>query len=172
VAANGNARPLPVIAQFGTPAERLFDRRQDLRYRGVVKGRLTTVLNRERAERRHLCGVELTMMRLKKIGRLFVIKTRLEAYLVTYAIAVGAVERGVHYMQNYPGNGGVLLAAACLGVPFVAGAKLLDSVRPAEPELAKSAPARRRAPRQLSRNRPRVGHSGHGLTSPRSHHTD
>jgi len=66
------------------------------------------------------------MMRLNKIGRLFVIKTRLEAYLVTYAIAVGAVERGVHYMQNYPGNGGVLLAAACLGVPFVAGAKLLD----------------------------------------------
>ena len=33
-------------------------------------------------------------------------------------------------MQNYPGNGGVLLAAACLGVPFIAGAKLLDSVRP------------------------------------------
>ena len=52
------------------------------------------------------------MTKLRKIGRLFVIKTRLEAYLVTYAIAVGAVERGVHYMQNYPGNGGVLLAAA------------------------------------------------------------
>ena len=62
---------------------------------------------------------------------MFVIKTRLEAYLVTYAIAVGAVERGVHYLQNYPGNGGMLLAAACLGVPFIAGAKLLDSVRPA-----------------------------------------
>ena len=113
------------------------------------------------------------MTRLSKIGRLFVIKTRLEAYLVTYAIAVGAVERGVHYMQNYPGNAGILLAAACLGVPFVAGAKLLDSVRPAEPLLAKSAaPARRRAPRQLSRSRPRAGRSAHGLTSPKLHHTD
>ena len=71
------------------------------------------------------------MMKLRKIGRLFVIKTRLEAFLVTYAIAVGSVERGAHYLQQYPGNGGWLLAAACLGVPFVAGAKLLDSVRPA-----------------------------------------
>jgi hypothetical protein len=69
---------------------------------------------------------------LKRLARLFVIKTRLEAYLVTYAIAVGSVERGVHYMQNYPGNGGVLLALACLGVPFIAGAKLLDSVKPVE----------------------------------------
>ena len=76
------------------------------------------------------------MTRLRKIGRLFIIKTRLEAYLVTYAIAVGAVERGVHYMANYPGNGGVILAIACLGVPFIAGAKLLDSVRPPQPTLA------------------------------------
>ena len=51
---------------------------------------------------------------LRKIGRLFVIKTRLEAYLVTYAIAVGAIERGIHYLQQYPGNAGWLLAAACL----------------------------------------------------------
>ena len=113
------------------------------------------------------------MTTLRKFGRLFVIKTRLEAYLVTYAIAVGAIERGIHYMQNYPGNAGVMLAAACLGVPFVAGAKLLDSVRPSDPSLAKSAaPVRRRAPRQISRNRPRAGRSAHGLTSPRSHHTD
>ena len=68
---------------------------------------------------------------LKRFARLFVIKTRLEAYLVTYAIAVGAIERGIHYMQNYPGNGGILLALACLGVPFIAGAKLVDSVKPA-----------------------------------------
>lgn len=113
------------------------------------------------------------MTRLSKIGRLFVIKTRLEAFLVTYAIAVGSVERGIHYMQTYPGNGGIILAIACLGLPFIAGAKLLDSVRPAEPALAKSAaPARRRAPRQLSRSRPRAGRSALGLTSPRSHHTD
>jgi len=67
---------------------------------------------------------------LRKFGRLFVIKTRLEAWLVTYAIAVGAVERGQHYMESYPGFGGWLLAAACTGVPFIAGAKLLDSVTP------------------------------------------
>jgi hypothetical protein len=71
------------------------------------------------------------MTMLQKIGRLFVIKTRFEAFLVTYAISLGAIERGIHYLQSYPGNGGWLLAAACLGVPFIAGAKLLDSVRPA-----------------------------------------
>lgn len=68
---------------------------------------------------------------LRKFGRLFVIKTRLEAFLVTYAIAVGAVERGMHYMESYPGYGGWLLALACTGVPFIAGAKLIDSVKPA-----------------------------------------
>lgn len=68
---------------------------------------------------------------LRKFGRLFVIKTRLEAFLVTYAIAVGAVERGMHYMESYPGYGGWMLALACTGVPFIAGAKLIDSVKPA-----------------------------------------
>ena len=47
---------------------------------------------------------------LKKIGRLFVIKTRLEAWLVIYAIALGAVERGRHYLETYPGYGGWMLA--------------------------------------------------------------
>ena len=75
---------------------------------------------------------------LRKIGRLFVIKTRLEAYLVTYAIAVGAVERGHSYLESYPGYGGWLLAAACTGVPFIAGAKLLDSVRPVPESAAQS----------------------------------
>lgn len=114
------------------------------------------------------------MNKLRKIGRLFVIKTRLEAFLVTYAIAVGAVERGVHYMQNYPGNAGIILATACLGVPFIAGAKLLDSVRPAATAPVHAAiPARRRSePRPLSRSRPRAGRSARGSMSPRSHHTD
>ena len=70
------------------------------------------------------------MAMLSKIGRLFVIKTRFEAWLVIYAIAVGSMERGQHYMVQYPGFGGDLLAMACTGVVFVAGAKLLDSVRP------------------------------------------
>jgi hypothetical protein len=75
------------------------------------------------------------MAMLNKIGRLFTIKTRLEAWLVIYAIALGAVERGQHYLQAYPGWGGWTLAIACTGVVFIAGGKLLDSVRPAEPAL-------------------------------------
>ena len=114
------------------------------------------------------------MTMLRKIGRLFVIKTRLEAYLVTYAIAVGAVERGVHYMQNYPGNAGIMLAAACLGVPFIAGAKLLDSVRTVETVPAQTVQSvrRRSEPRRINRNRPRAGRSARGLASPQSHRTD
>ena len=114
------------------------------------------------------------MTMLRKIGRLFVIKTRLEAYLVTYAIAVGAVERGIHYMQSYPGNGGILLFAACLGVPFIAGAKLLDSVRPASetaPHAMKS-PHRQAVRRRLSRSRPRARPWAPGSALPRSHRTD
>lgn len=112
------------------------------------------------------------MTMLKKIGRLFVIKTRLEAYLVTYAIAVGSVERGVHYMQNYPGNGGILLAAACLGVPFIAGAKLLDSVRPVAPEPMMKGTMRPAAPRRLSRSQPRDRRSARGSMLPSSHRID
>jgi len=73
---------------------------------------------------------------LKKIGRLFVIKTRFEAWVVIYAIALGAVERGLHYLALYPGYMGWTLALACTGVVFLAGAKLLDSVRPAAPTAA------------------------------------
>jgi hypothetical protein len=69
---------------------------------------------------------------LRKIGRLFLIKTRLEAWFVIYAIALGAIERGQHYLATYPGYAGWMLAVACTGVVFLAGAKLLDSVRPAE----------------------------------------
>jgi hypothetical protein len=97
-------------------------------------------------------------MMLKRLARLFTIKTRFEAFLVTYAIAVGAVERGHHYMAQYPGTMGVILALCCTGVVFLAGGKLLDSVRPA-PALAVAAtrpPAMPRGGRRsLSRNRPR-----------------
>ena len=76
------------------------------------------------------------MAMLNKIGRLFTIKTRFEAWLVIYAIALGAVERGRHYLETYPGAGGWLLALACTGVVFVAGGKLLDSVRTPQLVLA------------------------------------
>jgi hypothetical protein len=72
----------------------------------------------------------------RKIGRLFTIKTRLEAWLVIYAIALGAVERGRLYLDIYPGWEGWMLAVACTGVVFLAGAKLLDSVRPAPAAVA------------------------------------
>ena len=91
----------------------------------------------------------------KKIGRLFTIKTRFEAWLVIYAIALGAVERGRHYLEVYPGWGGWLLAAACTGVVFVAGGKLLDSVRPAKPAIAAGPyPAALRRHSVTGRNRP------------------
>ena len=106
-----------------------------------------------------------------KFVRLFTIKTRLEAFLVTYAIAVGAVERGLHYAQQYPGNGGVLLAIACLGVPFIAGAKLIDSVKPA-PVPAGMAMIERRTPQRLSRSRPKDRRSVPDSTLPLSRRTD
>ncbi|MBB3763278.1 protein-S-isoprenylcysteine O-methyltransferase Ste14 [Sphingomicrobium lutaoense] len=75
---------------------------------------------------------------VKKLARLFVIKTRFEAYAVTYAIALGAISRGQVYLQQYPGSGGLLLFACCLALPFIAGAKLLDAVRarPEKPAVA------------------------------------
>ncbi|WP_416366112.1 hypothetical protein [Sphingomonas aerolata] len=49
----------------------------------------------------------------KRFCRLFVVKTKFEAYLVIYGLGLGAVERGSHYLERYPGYGGWLLAAAC-----------------------------------------------------------
>src|SRR5438270_743466 len=88
------------------------------------------------------------MAMLSKVARLFQIKTRFEAWLVIYAIALGAVERGRHYLEVYPGFGGWLLALACTAVVFVAGGKLLDSVSAPAPALAAGpyrAPVKRRA---------------------------
>ncbi|WP_184475848.1 hypothetical protein [Rhizorhapis suberifaciens] len=62
------------------------------------------------------------------IKRLFTIKTKFEAFLVIYALSLGATERGVHYMQQYPGYGGMLLALACTGTVFMAGGKIIDAV--------------------------------------------
>ena len=92
---------------------------------------------------------------LKRAARLFTIKTRTEAWLIIYAIAVGAVERGRHYLEVYPGALGWALALACTGVVFLAGAKLLDAVRPAPvaAKLAPNVPARRPS-RSLPRRRP------------------
>jgi hypothetical protein len=69
------------------------------------------------------------MIDVKRVARLFVIKTRWEAYAIIYALALGAVERGQLYLTQYPGTGGKLLFLACTGAVFMAGAKILDAVR-------------------------------------------
>ena len=95
------------------------------------------------------------MAMLRKFGRLFIIKTRFEAWLVIYAIALGAVERGRLYLDTYPGYGGWLLALACTGVVFIAGGKLLDSVRAPQPAVAAGPyPARSARWQAIGRNRP------------------
>lgn len=66
---------------------------------------------------------------LRKISRLFVIKTRFEAFLIIYALALGATNRGVAYISEYPGWGGWALFLACTGAVFLAGAKILDCLR-------------------------------------------
>ncbi|MEL7688118.1 hypothetical protein AAG596_10525 [Citromicrobium bathyomarinum] len=66
---------------------------------------------------------------LRKISRLFVIKTRFEAFLIIYALALGATSRGANYLTQYPGWGGKLLFLACTGAVFMAGAKILDCLK-------------------------------------------
>ncbi|HEY0411728.1 MAG TPA: hypothetical protein VGD66_01135 [Allosphingosinicella sp.] len=67
---------------------------------------------------------------VKKLVRLFLIKNRLEAWAVIYALAVGACSRGNAYVAVYPGIAGKLLYAACTVAVFMAGAKILDATRP------------------------------------------
>ncbi len=66
---------------------------------------------------------------LAKIGRLFKIKTPVEAYLIIFALALGSAERGKVYLVQYPGFGGKLLFLACTGAVFMAGAKIIDCLK-------------------------------------------
>ncbi|MEO8724413.1 MAG: hypothetical protein ABI395_13030 [Sphingobium sp.] len=65
---------------------------------------------------------------MQKLKRLFTIKTKFEAFLIIYALGLGAAERGIVYMQQYPGFGGQLLALCCTGAVFMAGGKIIDAV--------------------------------------------
>lgn len=67
-----------------------------------------------------------------RISRLFTIKTKFEAFLVIYGLGLGAVERGIHYLHEYPGLHGKLLFALCPLAVFMAGARVIDSVSPQE----------------------------------------
>lgn len=64
----------------------------------------------------------------KRLARLFTIKTKFEAFLVIYGLGLGAVERGLHYQQQYPGVIGWLMFALCPIAVFMAGAKILEAV--------------------------------------------
>lgn len=65
---------------------------------------------------------------MTKLRRLFTLKTKFEVYLVIYALALGASERGLVYLDQYPGLGGKLLALACTGSVFLAGGLMIDAV--------------------------------------------
>lgn len=65
---------------------------------------------------------------LRRIARLFVIKNKFEAYLVIFGLANGAVERGMHYLDRFPGVGGWLLFGVCPVAVFMAGGKILDAL--------------------------------------------
>lgn len=108
-----------------------------------------------------------------RLARLFTVKTRLEAFLLIYAIAVGAAERARHYIETYPGASGYILAAACSGVVFIAGGMLLDHVKAraamaTEPVAARTPQRRQR----LSRSRPRLRPMSRAAASRRSLRTD
>lgn len=104
---------------------------------------------------------------LRTLGRLFTIKTRWEAWLVIWAITLGAVERGKHYLEVYPGTLGWVFFTLCTGVVFVAGAKLLDSVRPQAAAKPVLAPA---TVRRLNRSRPKSSRRPAGSASRRWSH--
>ena len=106
-----------------------------------------------------------------RIARLFTIKTRTEVWLVIYALAMGAVERGRHYLEVYPGNMGMVLALLCTGVVFLAGAKLLDSVKPVPVAATAPSLARAHRPPELNRSRPRLRQTRFGSRSPLSRRT-
>ena len=65
---------------------------------------------------------------MERIKGLFTIKTKFEGFLVIYALALGATERGVVYMHQYPGVGGQLLALACSGAVVMAGGTIIDAL--------------------------------------------
>jgi len=65
---------------------------------------------------------------MQRLKNLFTIRTKFDAYLVIYALALGAADRGIIYTLQYPGAMGKLLALCCSGAVFIAGGKLIDSV--------------------------------------------
>lgn len=65
---------------------------------------------------------------MKKITRLFTIKTKFEVFLITYALGLGAAERGKDYMLQYPGNIGKMFFVLCTVAVFIAASKMLEAI--------------------------------------------
>ena len=66
---------------------------------------------------------------LTKFARLFVIKNRFEAFAIIYALALGATNRGMVYLETFPPYWReALFLAACLAV-MMGGAAILDSLK-------------------------------------------
>lgn len=65
---------------------------------------------------------------MSRIARLFTIRTKFEAFLLIYALSLGAAERGKEYLVQYPNAFGWFLFAGCAGAVFIAGAKILDGL--------------------------------------------
>lgn len=65
---------------------------------------------------------------MKKLTRIFQIKTKAEVFLITYPLALGAVRRGQDYMLQYPGRTGWVFMLLCTAAVFVAAAKMLQAV--------------------------------------------
>ncbi len=63
-----------------------------------------------------------------RLLRLFVIKSKFEAFLVIYGLAVGATHRGIEYLHQYPGGFGWTLFGCCTIAVFMAGGRILDSI--------------------------------------------
>jgi hypothetical protein len=93
---------------------------------------LTLLLNAQLALFRGWRSSCLTFGMWTKIARLFVIKTKFEAFLIIYSLATGAVERGIVYLHQYPGFEGKMLFSVCPVAVFMAGARILDSIERAQ----------------------------------------
>jgi hypothetical protein len=65
---------------------------------------------------------------MEKLKRLFQIKTKLEVFLITYALGLGAVKRGQEYLLQYPGKLGWVFFMLTTGAVFLAAAKMLQAV--------------------------------------------
>jgi hypothetical protein len=65
---------------------------------------------------------------IQRLSSLLRIKSKFEGFAVIYALSLGSAERGLHYMQQYPGFFGKLLAVVCTGSVFLAGGKIINAI--------------------------------------------